>query len=64
MATAIKAKKGGGRKTPVQLFKSGVWCCPRCGNTVEIYVKMTAPPSCRNHKGDGVTIMELKGKSK
>ena len=60
---AVKAKaKGGGRKPPTQYFKAGTWVCPRCNNTVEIAIKMTAPPSCSNHKGDGITVMEWRKK--
>ncbi len=64
MATAVKKQTAdGGRKPPVQLFKAGVWTCPRCNNSVEIFVKMTAPPSCNNHIGKGITVMEWKGKN-
>lgn len=62
MATAIKKTSANGGHKPPVFYKAGVWCCPRCNNTVEIYVKMTAPPACHNHKGDGITVMELKGK--
>jgi ribosomal protein L37AE/L43A len=63
MASAVKeTTNNGGRKPPVQLYKAGIWICPRCKNTVEIFVKMTAPPSCNNHIGKGITVMELKGK--
>lgn len=55
-------KSGGGRMSPTQYFKAGTWVCPRCNNSVDIPVKMTAPPSCSNHKGNGVAVMELKGK--
>lgn len=58
------AKKNGGGRKPPTYFKAGTWVCPRCKNTVDIPVKMTAPPSCSNHKGDGITVMELIGKKK
>lgn len=61
MATS-KSKGAAGGKTPAVYFKAGTWVCERCGNTVHIPIKMTAPPSCSNHKGDGVTVMQLKGK--
>ena len=45
-----------------EVYKAGIWVCPRCSNTVEICVKMTAPPSCHNHVGQGIAIMERKAK--
>jgi hypothetical protein len=57
MATA----QVGGRKPPV-VYEAGKWVCPRCQNTVNIEVNMTAPPSCCNHKGGAFVIMERKKK--
>jgi len=52
-----KKKKAVGAKAPT-VFRAGTWVCPRCNNTVVIEVKMTAPPSCCNHKGGAFVIME------
>lgn len=58
-----KAVKRGGRIPPTY-HKAGMWRCPRCANTIEVFVKMTFPPACSNHKGQGSTIMEIVKKEK
>lgn len=55
--TKPKPKKKAGAKAPTS-FRAGTWVCPRCNNSVIIEVKMTAPPSCCNHKGGAFVIME------
>lgn len=55
MATKTQTKKP-------EVYRAGVWVCPRCNNSVQIFVNMTAPPSCHNHLGNGITVMERKSR--
>ncbi len=52
------------KKAIPKSFKAGIWWCPRCGNKVEIFVKMTMPPACHNHIGGAFAIMELQKKER
>jgi hypothetical protein len=68
VAGGVNAKVGGSRKAPSkkpikpEVFRAGVWCCPKCHNLIEIMVKMTVKPSCCNHIGGAVVEMERVGK--
>lgn len=38
---------------------TGMYVCPDCGNTVRVYVRLTAAPECNRHSG-GSKKMEVK----
>lgn len=59
-------KKAGKRKASPQpmTYKSGIYECPKCHTTIEIFVKMTSPPACHNHYLKEFAIMAPKKKVK
>lgn len=49
-------------KAAVTTYKAGVWVCPKCKNSVGIFVKMSSPPACWKHIGNHIVVMERQGK--
>jgi hypothetical protein len=45
-------------------FGRGKYSCPKCGNVVEVFVTMTAPPTCWSHLNKKPVLMELIKKTK
>jgi predicted nucleic acid-binding Zn ribbon protein len=41
-----------GAKAPTLLPK-GSYECPKCGNMVEVFIRLTCPPECVKHSGGG-----------
>lgn len=39
-------------------FGKGKYVCPKCGNVVEVFVAMTAPPTCWSHLNKVAVPME------
>jgi rubrerythrin len=37
--------------------KRWLWVCPKCGNSVMMFVKVTQPPTCSDHKSKKVVEM-------
>lgn len=52
--------KGKAKVAPVkrQVWRAGIYACPKCRQSVGILVDMTAPPVCWNHKNHSVVEME------
>lgn len=43
---------------------SGKYDCPKCDNTIEVFVKLVCPPECHRHKTTGPVKMIHKGGKK
>jgi predicted nucleic acid-binding Zn ribbon protein len=50
---------GVGAKAPTLLPK-GSYECPKCGNMVEVFIRLTCPPECVKHSGGGVPMSRRK----
>lgn len=35
-----------------------VWRCPKCGETVTVYVPIVSPPTCSKHTGGGTLMVK------
>lgn len=40
-------------------YKAGKYKCPKCANTIQVFITMSAPPVCGKHP-TGAVIMEVK----
>jgi hypothetical protein len=57
--TPIKSKKKiiKAVKALNKRYSKGVYECPKCKNRIQVFVIMTAPPACINHRNKEWQIM-------